>query len=505
MRSEGCRDARTMPPCCVLTRAHSVTASERHERRRALRGRGRDVRRTAGRRGGCLRSPPGRAHGDPRPEWRRQDDAHARAPRPPRAGSGPGRLFRERPRDSAPAHRLPLAALDAHRRRSAVGIRPRRADPRARFRLSRARRRSGRGARGADARGAPRRQAGSARRAPVGGTAPEGSPRACARGRAASPRPRRARHGSRRGRPRDAPAARGRGDRRGPDGRLRHARQRRDGRSRRGLSRRRPCERRLRRGRTGGGDVIEFLGYPFFQRALLVGALTGLLCGALSFFVVLRRLAFVGSGVAHAAFGGVALATLAGLPPGLGGLVASLAVAVATARASESADVTEDTAVGVFTVAAMAAGVVALGFVKTNVDLFGLMFGNILTVDSRDLVTLAAATAGVLVALAFFFRPLLLASVDEEGARAAGVATGGMRLLVLALIAVAVVVALQVVGILLVSALLVLPAATARLLASRWPGFLTGSIVVALISVLGGLLLSVALDLAPGRTSSAET
>jgi zinc transport system permease protein len=73
-----------------------------------------------------------------------------------------------------------------------------------------------------------------------------------------------------------------------------------------------------------------------------------------------------------------------------------------------------------------------------------------------------------------------------------------MRLLVLVLIAVAVVVALKVVGILLVSALLVLPGATARPLASRWPGFLTGSIVIALVSVLGGLLISVALDVAPG-------
>ena len=244
--------------------------------------------------------------------------------------------------------------------------------------------------------------------------------------------------------------------------------------------------------------MIEFLSYPFFQRALLAGALTALLCGALSFFVVLRRLAFVGSGVAHAAFGGVAIATLVGLPPGLGGLVASLAVAAATARAAGTSDVTEDTAVGVFTVAAMAAGVVALGFVRTNVDLFGLMFGNILTVDPVDLLILAAATAGVLVALAFFFRPLLLASVDEEGARVAGVATGAMRLLVLGLIGVAVVAALKVVGILLVSALLVLPGAAARPLASRWPGFLGGSIAVALASVLGGLLLSVALDIASG-------
>jgi zinc transport system permease protein len=243
--------------------------------------------------------------------------------------------------------------------------------------------------------------------------------------------------------------------------------------------------------------VIEFLAYPFFQRALAAGILTALLCGSLSFFVVLRRLAFVGSGVAHAAFGGVAIATLFGLPPLAGGLAAALAVAGAAARA-EGSSVSEDSAVGVFTVAAMALGVVALGFVRTNVDLFGLMFGNILTVAPADLLVLGVATAAVLLALAAFFRPLLLASVDEEGAGVAGVNTGAMRLLVLVLVGVAVVAALKVVGILLVSALLVLPGAAARPLAARWPALLAGSVAVAFVSVVGGLLLSVAADVAPG-------
>lgn len=244
--------------------------------------------------------------------------------------------------------------------------------------------------------------------------------------------------------------------------------------------------------------MIEFLSYPFFQRALLAGVLTALLCGALSFFVVLRRLAFVGSGVAHAAFGGVAVATLFGFPPLAGGLAAALLVAGATSRASEGSSVSEDSAVGVFTVAAMALGVVALGFVKTNVDLFGLMFGNILTVAPADLAVLGLASAAVLGTLAAFFRPLLLASVDEEGAQVAGVRTGAMRLLVLVLVGVAVVVALKVVGILLVSALLVLPGAAARPLAARWAALLAGSVAVALVSVVGGLLLSVAIDVAPG-------
>ncbi len=244
--------------------------------------------------------------------------------------------------------------------------------------------------------------------------------------------------------------------------------------------------------------MIEFLAFPFFQRALAAGFVVALVCGALSFFVVLRRLAFVGSGVSHAAFGGVALAALVGAPPGLGALVAALGVALATAKASGEGDLTEDTAVGVFTVAAMAVGVVAISFLETNVDLFGLMFGNILTVDPKDLVALVAASALVLVLLALYFRPLLLASVDEDGAFAAGVDVGRMRLLVLVLLALTVVVALKVVGILLVSALLVLPGAVARSLTARWPGFLLGSIAAALAMVLGGLLLSVALDVPSG-------
>ena len=244
--------------------------------------------------------------------------------------------------------------------------------------------------------------------------------------------------------------------------------------------------------------MTEFLAYPFFLRALVAGLLTALLCGSLSFFVLLRRLAFVGSGVAHAAFGGVALAALLGLPTPLGGAAAALAVAWATSRSSGGSRVSEDTAVGVFTVAAMAVGVVALGFVKTNVDLFGLMFGNILTASTADLWILGAATAAILLLLAWNFRPLLLSSIDDEGAEANGVNVARMRLLVLSLVGMAVVVALKVVGILLVSALLVLPGAIARPLTDRWPGFLAGSIGAALVMLLGGLAASVSTDVAPG-------
>jgi zinc transport system permease protein len=247
--------------------------------------------------------------------------------------------------------------------------------------------------------------------------------------------------------------------------------------------------------------MIEFLSYPFFQRSLIAGLIVAILCGALSFFVLLRRLALVASGVAHAAFGGVTLAVLFGLPPMAGGVAAALAVAGATSRSSRAGKgVTEDTAVGVFTVAAMAAGVVALGLIRSNVDLFGLMFGNILTVAWSDLYVLAIVAIGVLGAGLWNFRPLLFASIDEDGAQAAGVDIHRMRLLVLSLLGLTVVAALKVAGILLVSALLVLPGAAARPLAARWPGFLAASIGFSVVMMLGGLLLSVALNIPPGAS-----
>jgi ABC-type Mn2+/Zn2+ transport systems, permease components len=243
--------------------------------------------------------------------------------------------------------------------------------------------------------------------------------------------------------------------------------------------------------------VTEFLAFPFFQRALLAGFVVAVVCGALSFFVVLRRLAFVGSGVSHAAFGGVALAALVGVPPGLGALLAALAVALATAKASGDGDLSEDTAVGVFTVA---------GWRRRRRDQLPRDERRPLRPHVRehpdgrpaDLLALVAASALVVVLLASTSGRSSSPRSTKDGAFAAGVNVARMRLLVLVLLALTVVVALKVVGILLVSALLVLPGAVARALFSRWPGFLLGSVAAALVMVLGGLLLSVALDVPSG-------
>ena len=245
--------------------------------------------------------------------------------------------------------------------------------------------------------------------------------------------------------------------------------------------------------------MIEFLSYEFGRRALLAGLIVGTGCGVLGFFVVLRRMAFVGVGISHAALGGVALGVLLGVDPVLAALLFSVAVAWLIGAVSGRGKLTEDTAIGIFFPTAMAFGVALMANTPDyRQSLLGYLFGNILLVRDADLM-LAAVLVGVsLLITLIFFKELLFISVDEETAKAAGLPSARLRYLLLTLIAVTIVSAIKLVGIILVSAFLVIPAATAQLLAPSMRAMLLQSLAVALLAVVGGLWISWIADLPSG-------
>lgn len=245
--------------------------------------------------------------------------------------------------------------------------------------------------------------------------------------------------------------------------------------------------------------MIEFLSYEFGQRALLSGLIIAVGCAVLAFFVVLRRMAFVGVGISHAALGGVALGVLLGVDPLLAALGFSIAVAWLIGATAGRGKLSEETAIGIFFPTAMAFGVALIaGTPDYRQDLLGYLFGNILLVRQSDLVFAAVLVGGVLLVIAFFFKELLFISVDEETARAAGLPAARLRYLLLTLLAVTIVSAIKVVGIVLVSAFLVIPAATAQLLAPDVRSMLLLSIASALVSVVGGLWIAWLVNLPSG-------
>ena len=236
---------------------------------------------------------------------------------------------------------------------------------------------------------------------------------------------------------------------------------------------------------------MELFSYGFFQRALLTGGLLAVTCAVLSLFVVLRRMAFIGIGVSHAALGGVALGLLFGLPPMLGATLFSVAVAWAIAWLSGRGRISEDTAIGIFFPTAMALGVAIISLTPTyRQDLLGYLFGNILSVSSGDValvLTLAGISLGL---LALFYKEFLFLSVDEEAARASGLPVTLLRFLLLTILAVTIVAAMKLVGIILVSAFLVIPAATGQSVAGSMRGMLGFAVGSAVAAVGGGLWVS---------------
>ena len=247
--------------------------------------------------------------------------------------------------------------------------------------------------------------------------------------------------------------------------------------------------------------MTEFFASVFVQRALLTGALLGVSCAVLAFFVVLRRMAFIGVGISHAALGGVALGVVLGIPPVLAAAVFSVGVAGVIGWMGARGRVSEDTAIGVFFPSAMALGVALISLSPTyRQDLMGYLFGSILSVRAADVWILVGLAGVSLLVLALFFKEFLFLGVDEEAARAAGIPAEPLRYVLLTLLAVIIVASMKHMGSVLVSAFLVIPAATGQAVAGSSRGMLGVAIISALVSVVGGLWISWLWDLPSGAS-----
>ena len=245
--------------------------------------------------------------------------------------------------------------------------------------------------------------------------------------------------------------------------------------------------------------LLEPLQFGFMQRGLLAAVLVAAVCGILGSFVVLKGLAFIGDALAHASFGGVALAFVLGANIYLGAFVFALATAFGIGAVSRRGRVSFDTAIGVLFSGTFALGILIISRVDTyTTDLFAYLFGDVLSITEEDLWTIAALGLVVLALVAAFYRQLLFAAFDPTVAAASGIPARFLEYLLLALLGVTIVTAIQAVGIIMVVALLVTPSATAYLFASRFHHMILASVAVGSFSALLGIYLSYYLDLASG-------
>ena len=245
--------------------------------------------------------------------------------------------------------------------------------------------------------------------------------------------------------------------------------------------------------------MLEALSSPFMQKAFLAGILVSILTGLLSVFIVLRKMSFIGAGISHAAFGGIAIGFFTGLNPLVSAIFYSIAVAVGIESTVRKGRISEDVSIGIFYSVSMALGIALISLSKSyNVDLFGYLFGNILAISGADILLTVITFIVVSGFIVIFLKELFLSTYNEELAQISGVPVILLNTLFLISLAVSIVVSIRIVGIILVSALLVIPGATARLFAKGLLSMLVLSCLTGVISVILGLFISYEYDIAPG-------
>jgi ABC-type Mn2+/Zn2+ transport system permease subunit len=255
--------------------------------------------------------------------------------------------------------------------------------------------------------------------------------------------------------------------------------------------------------------VFEPFQLPFVQRALVELLLLAVLAGTLGCWIVLRGLAFPAHGAAAAAFPGLVLADGLGFAATLGGFGAALLFALTLGglgaaagdrRAAERRE-GDDARTALVLVAALAAGVVLASDVfHSAASVESLLFGSLLAIGPADVRLAAAAALAALLASALLGTRWLAVGFDPAAARALGVRSRLPDALLLALVAFGAVATLSAVGALLVSALLVVPAATTRLVSDRIPRWQLATTVLAAAEGTVGIWLAVQLNAPPGAT-----
>jgi ABC-type Mn2+/Zn2+ transport system permease subunit len=246
--------------------------------------------------------------------------------------------------------------------------------------------------------------------------------------------------------------------------------------------------------------VLEPFQYQFFVRGVIVASLVGALCGLMGTYVVLRRMSYIGHGLSHAMLGGAVVSYVMAFNFYLGaGIWGFLSALLINALARRRRAVGADAVIGLVTTASFALGVAIISRYRTFTRNFeAALLGNLLGVSPQDVWVVAAMTGLALAFVLLTYRRLLFLTFDPEVAAYYGVPTGWLDALFSIVLAGTVVVSMQVIGGTMLVGVLIIPAATARLLTDRFHLMLGLATLLGMVSGLVGIYASYFLDVSSG-------
>jgi len=247
--------------------------------------------------------------------------------------------------------------------------------------------------------------------------------------------------------------------------------------------------------------VSQFLASPVMQGSLLPAMLIALVASSMSVMVMAHRLSFLTVGVSHASLAGLGLAVTLSLPLLPTATVFALLVTFLLAAMPKKRGIGEDAGTGMLFAGSMALGVVLISTAgRYEVDLFGLLFGNILTVSTTELSWLLLVAAAIVFSLLLFARAWWSIAFDAVTAEAAGLPVNGIRLVLYGATGLTVIMCVKLAGIVLTTGLLVLPAACAWFWGRSLSGLWLLSVIFSVAGTLAGLMISYHKDWPSGAT-----
>ncbi|MGL4618300.1 metal ABC transporter permease [Chroococcidiopsis sp.] len=249
----------------------------------------------------------------------------------------------------------------------------------------------------------------------------------------------------------------------------------------------------------GVNNLLELLQFPFMQRAIAGAILMGILGGFLGSFVTLRQLSFFSHAVGHAALVGVALGVLLQLNPTWMLLPFTLAFGLIVLYLIDQTNLSSDSVLSVVLSGALAIGVILSSLIQGyRGNLMGVLFGDILAIDTTDLILTSLVLICSIIFLLPTLRQQILLTLNPTVAQVQGIPVRLYRYAFVVLLSLAVAVAIKAVGVLLVNAFLVIPAATAKLVSHHFTRFLVISVMLGVVSSIVGIILSGLLNFASG-------
>ncbi|WP_019154530.1 metal ABC transporter permease [Robertmurraya massiliosenegalensis] len=255
--------------------------------------------------------------------------------------------------------------------------------------------------------------------------------------------------------------------------------------------------------------IRDLLQYEFLQNAFLTGMIIGIIAPLLGVFIVVRRLSLIADALSHVTLAGIAASLLlekkfmvmSGLNPLYMGMVFSVGGSLFIEKLRTVYKHYQELAIPIILSGGIGLGAIFISLADGfNTDLFGYLFGSVSAVSRTDLYTILLISVFVIAAIILLYKELFLLSFDEEHAKASGIAVKSIHFIFIIMVALVIAASMRIVGILLVSSLMTLPVAASIRIARGFKETIFYSILFGETSVLGGLVLSYYLDLAPGGT-----